>query len=306
MKLDKGMALISYPRHYGDNFYPGWPAMVVKSDKVSVTVLMHDLNQITLKVLDNETFAKSFMPDMAVPGWYVAMTIYHMRNFLKTAEEAEMATKNYLEATAKPAKAKIQALGAENKFAVCVTHQRRTCIQVYRDTEVVQYIPLTGGSFEVYEAKPKDFNHEYSEIDYDVSRAADHYIKYAMMLGASEEALGCLGNLTDITATDRKTILSHRRAAEDTVAAMVASGGLPASKEVAQVPQAATERSKKASTGVGSEIQRLLRLGELTDAEIFKQVQQKFGLPDHKKRYVQSYRCTMRSRGEKVPDPIKK
>ena len=44
--------------------------------------------------------------------------------------------------------------------------------------------------------------------------------------------------------------------------------------------------------------------GKLTDAEIFKAAQEKFGLSDDKKTYVNWYRCQLRRKGVAVPPKV--
>lgn len=73
-----------------------------------------------------------------------------------------------------------------------------------------------------------------------------------------------------------------------------------AAKRVAPRKAPVTDRAPRETAA--AMFQQLIRDGRFTDDTIFRKVQDKFGLDDNKRTYVQWYRNYLRKRGEKVPD----
>ena len=120
--------------------------------------------------------------------------------------------------------------------AVCADRQRRTCLLVAITASTAEFIPLSiENGFNVEKMPAKEFSELYQQLaDYPPSRCAALYAQYSMTVGASPEALECLGRLTKLSqkeidmATAKKSAAKAAKPAAEKPAAKAAPA--PAAK----------------------------------------------------------------------------
>jgi negative regulator of replication initiation len=187
-------------------------------------------------------------------------------------------------------------------LVACYDRERRTCLQVLRCDKTVAYIPLDiSTGLEVIVVDETDFDRRYQPmVDYPAERAAQLYLGYAQTIGASTEALDYLGRVINITTQERNMATAKKKAA----AAAKTEKQVKTTTKTAKVADKAT----KAKTGDGAKrataaqlFKDLIMAGKHTDDQIFKQVQEKFGLDDKKRGYVAWYRNHLVKEGAKPP-----
>lgn len=164
---------------------------------------------------------------------------------------------------------------------VCWDHSRRTCLLLSRQGGHVSIIPMAAGdSFRVHKLSEQRFKEQYQDVpNYPIAKAAELFVRYAMDMGCTKEAMDELAKLTPVSQAVRdlctlKTVLTKE--ADGTVTEKVVVRG----------------ESSKGSSGesAASLFQRLILEGKLTDDQIFKQVQKQFKLDDSRRSYVAWYR----------------
>lgn len=224
----------------------------------------------------------------------------------------------------------------------CQDHNRRTCIQVFRDTKVVKYIPLNVADGLVVHSKPaRDFDDTYKAIEgYPAAKAAKLYVGYSQNIGATPEALDFLGKVVNISQKEYQMATGKKAAAEasaeETKLAKKAAkkpepkepegdpipvpkGRKTVVKAADTKPQAPVDKTKPATKvppvdssdlkehpkgdyGSASHMFKcLIMCGKYSDDEVFKKVQEKFGLPDKKRSYVHWYRNDLAKKGLNPP-----
>lgn len=306
-------------------------ALVTQVDAKGVTFASHTLSEIFSKTVPAIEFAKEYGPDPSQNPWKVAQMLYCAIGPMRSDPTTQTMLKAQLDKL--PTTYKEPTMGepsSKNQFVVCTDDNRRLCMQTYRDKDAVQYIPLHGECLAVHEDDPRDFDELYKPLtDYPPERAAKLFASYAQHLGASKEAMQCLGNVIPLTkqevqmaiikgstatASDKAGQAAAAKAAGKApkaapVKAVKANGhGKPAKVKAAKGGTAKVEKVATKVAGkkpsASSEFQRLIMEGQLTDEQIFKQVQKKYGLPDGKRSYVAWYRNHLKKRGEKVPAPV--
>lgn len=192
--------------------------------------------------------------------------------------------------------------------------------------------------FSVETTSVEAFDREFKPmVDYPVERAARLYAAYSRMLGATEEAMQELSQLTEVTNEDIKMAIAKKKAKaaagtvkaqpkgksnratkaneEQTLKASVKTGttkaDLPNGKKPAAKAVAKKASEPKAKKEAGDKKPResaagmfcdLIRDGKVSDDQIFAKVQERFGLDDKKRSYVSWYRNYLRKNGETVPD----
>lgn len=176
----------------------------------------------------------------------------------------------------------------------CYDREHRLCLQVARTGDVVSYIPLSLDGLEVVELPAAEFDRQYQpSAAYPAARCAALLVGYARDLGASEEALTHLGRVVNITKQEHE-MATAKKAARKT----------PAVK-----PNGAAKKSAKRASATPGEkkltaaqlFKDLIMEGGMTDDQIFKKVQAKFGLSDDKKGYTKWYRNALKKEGKRVP-----
>jgi hypothetical protein len=203
------------------------------------------------------------------------------------------------------------------QILVYVDFSQHTVIEGERRDGTVYYIPFDAEEGLLVKRLPiKDFDHKYKPLlDYPVDRAAKLYLQYATHLGATREALNYLGKYTQITQGEIAMATSKKNTDEKLAAQKTAEKKpVPAKKETPKKaePKAATKKVEPKAKGEKKEtasqmFKDLIMEGKLTDEQIFKKVQAKFGLDDNKAGYVKWYRNDLRKNGVKnVPDPVVK
>jgi len=200
------------------------------------------------------------------------------------------------------------------KLVACYDRQRRTCLEVDRCAGDVRYIPLnTAQGLEVLDLSAKEFDSRYMPmIDYPADRATQLYLGYAQTIGATTEALEYLGKVITITKQEHDMATSKKKAIQaatekakeaaekKTAKAAKKATGKPAADKPVKAVKAATAKGEKRETAAQL-FQDLIMAGKLTDAQIFAKVQEKFGLDDNKRGYVNWYRKHLEKNGKKPP-----
>jgi hypothetical protein len=297
--------------------FEGW---VTGVNGTTVDVIYMDLGVVKEVSLLQEAFFAAFEPDLAMSPAWIAAIMYGMRNIGKASPAAIDQMRKVIERY--DAQRIHQVSGepmTENNYLVCRSVQGRTAIAVYRDADCVQYIPMDANGFDVFEAQCKDFDNEYKPLkDYPPERAARLFAGYATSIGATKEALTCLGNLTTISeqefhmATAKKAANTKADAPAKAAATKLSTpakapvGKAPAAPVKAAVANAkpaavAKEKSAKGPSAA-SRFQALIMEGKLTDDKIFETVQKEFNLDDSKRSYVAWYRNHLKKKGEKAPE----
>jgi len=193
-------------------------------------------------------------------------------------------------------------------MSACHDRQRRTCIQVHRDEDVVKYIPLdivTG--LEVHTTSVDSFDQRFTPMGgYPIEKACKLYLGYSQDIGASKAALDYLGQIINVSkqesdmATKKKVAVAEKPVPAKKVAAKAAkpaAKAAPAKKVVAK-PAAKTGEKKPSAAQM---FQDLIMAGKLTDDQIFEAVQAEFGLDEKKRGYVKWYRNHLTKLGMKPP-----
>ena len=216
---------------------------------------------------------------------------------------------------------------------VCADRQRHTCIEISRSEVSVSYIALSKNGVELFENGTDKFDNEYllRMPDYPIDKAARNFVNFARNLGASNEAMQQLAKLIPEDITKEIKMATTKK---ETSATKVESKKKPAQKAMTQKDReagkkaffgqgktetpakttkskpaakpAAKAATKPAAKGEKKEsasqmFKNLIMEGKLTDEQIFKKVQAKFGLDDNKSSYVKWYRNDLVKKGMKPP-----
>jgi len=215
---------------------------------------------------------------------------------------------------------------AKSQSIVCTDHQRRTCIQVSRDKDDVQYIELDiVNGLTVQELNVKDFDKRFKPMsNYPIEKACSLYVAYSQTIGATEEALDALGQYCSITnqeyematskasaTQEKKTATKAKPAAKASVAKAAAKPAArpKAEPKAAKAPVAkAAAKAKPAAKATGEKkhsasamFQDLIMEGKLTDDQIFEKVKAEFNLDDSKRGYTKWYRNHLAKQGKNPP-----
>lgn len=221
------------------------------------------------------------------------------------------------ETPAPPTKPKRPLLDLPN-ILVYVDVSQHTVIEGERKDGTVFYIPFDAEEGLLVKKLPaKDFDRIYKPLlDYPVERAAKLYLQYATHLGATREALNYLGKYTQITQGEIAMATSKKNTDEKLAApkkeAPAKKPTAPPTKKAEPKAKAEPKKAEPKAKGEKREsaaqlFKDLIMEGKLTDEQIFKKVQAKFGLDDNKAGYVKWYRNDLRKQGAKnVPDPVVK
>ena len=196
---------------------------------------------------------------------------------------------------------------------------RHTCLEVERKDGRVSFIPFDADEgLQIIKMDEKSFDTKYKVmLDYPIERAAKLYLQYATNLGATRDALTYLGKHTQISqgeiamATARKNAAETKKEATKKPAAEKPEKKATPVKKEAPEKKVATEGQAKVTEfkvakgkpySAAQMFKDLILEGKLTDDQIFKKVQDKFGLDDNKSGYVKWYRSNLKKSGIKVPD----
>ena len=188
-------------------------------------------------------------------------------------------------------------------------HNGCTCLLV-QGGEQVEFIPMDiSEGFQVHTTTRPSFDERYQAMpNYPIDKAAALYLNYSLAVGASAEVIDHLAKLVKVSDADRETATSKR--------APVKKVEKPKRqrkvKDAPKSPDSMTRRrakravrKAKSSSGYPSAaqmFQALIMAGELTDDEIFDQVQAAFGLEDKKRSYVKWYRNNLTKQGKNPPE----
>jgi hypothetical protein len=190
----------------------------------------------------------------------------------------------------------------------CYDRQRRTCLEVARVAGQVKFIPLdiTEG-LQVHLTSAESFDQRYQPmVNYPIEKAAQLYLGYSQTIGATKEALNCLGQVINISdeemkmATTKKTVAASA-AEKKTAAKEPKAKPVQAAKEPKAKPVATKTTEKKPSAA--QLFKDLIMAGKLTDDQIFERVKNEFGLESNKRAYVNWYRNNLKKQGLNPPEP---
>jgi len=221
----------------------------------------------------------------------------------------------------------VELTDAAKKAAIRTDRQRSTSIEVDRHDGVVTYLFFTAEGVDVAKLNARMYEDQFNlELrDYPLIKAVNHYIAFATRLGATNEAMEWLAKLVnrDITketemATTKKSTSAASKAAKKPAAKKPAHKAPTAKERTAfkekffggksgsTAKKPAAKPAAKKATGEKREsaaqmFQDLIMEGKLTDDQIFKKVQNKFGLDDNKRGYVKWYRNHLIKNGKKPP-----
>lgn len=164
---------------------------------------------------------------------------------------------------------------------VCWDHSRRTALLIGRASGHVSIIPMAvGESFRVHRLSEQRFKEQYQEVpNYPIAKAAELFVRYALDMGCTKDAMDELAKLTPVSQSVRDLCTLK-------VVTTTAPDGTVTEKVVVR------GESSKGGGGesAASLFQRLILEGKLTDDQIFKQVQKQFKLDDSRRSYVAWYR----------------
>jgi hypothetical protein len=197
----------------------------------------------------------------------------------------------------------------------CYDFSRRTCLQVERVGGWVKFIPLdVSTGLEVQKTSAESFDQRFTPMEgYPAAKACQLYLSYSQSIGATKEALDYLGQIITISkqehqmATTKKAAAAAKAATKPAAKQSTKAAKAPA-KEPAKEPSAKPAAKPAAKAGekkvsAAQMFQDLIMEGKLTDDQIFKKVQEKFGLDEKKRGYVKWYRNHLAKQGRKPPAP---
>lgn len=170
-------------------------------------------------------------------------------------------------------------------------YQGRTCIQVKRDIATVTFIPIDVSGFHLTYLDAKKFDERFRPIEkYPVKKACEHYLRYAVEYGATQDVLDHLGRV--VTITEEQSTMAKKNLASKSEAA-----GSTTSSKGKSVKQPGEKRESASNL-----FKQLIMEGKLTDDAIFAKVKEKFGLDDKKRGYVAWYRNHLKKEGKNPPE----
>lgn len=201
----------------------------------------------------------------------------------------------------------------KNEFYPCGPGPKGTdhsCIVIEHTKKTIIFVTLYDmqeiGSprcLRLLEATPEEFNQWYKRADYPAERLAEIYLQFGITLGATPKALSALGRFIHIfdyefdqavrvysdaqPIPEEKVISSKNKLRNGPVVSGLS--GIKAAR--------ATRKPEHKKETAAQLFRELLLDGELTDDEIFKRVQKKFGLDGKKRSYVTTYRRQLVKKG---------
>lgn len=209
----------------------------------------------------------------------------------------------------------------EPSIVPCYDSQRRTCLQVERANGHVKFIPLDISlGLNVQTSSATEFDCRYQPmVNYPAEKACQLYLGYSQNIGASEEALGYLGQVINVSKQEFEMATKKQQAAQPQEEK--ATKGRRASNHAETATKAgrratdpvvkpAVKAAKTPATKTGEKkmsaaqmFQDLIMAGKLTDDQIFEKVQAEFGLDEKKRGYVKWYRNHLKKQGKNPPEP---
>lgn len=220
------------------------------------------------------------------------------------------------------------ATKTEPAIVACCDHQRRTCLQVERLDGTIKYIPLDiAGGLRVQTMSASEFDRRYQPmVNYPAEKAAQLYLGYSQNIGASEEALGYLGQVVNVSKQEFEMATKKQQAAEQPEEKRttksrrttnteepakasrrktdpVAAPAKPAKAAKTTAVKAPAAKSGEKKPSAAQMFQDLIMAGKLTDDQIFEKVQAEFGLDEKKRGYVKWYRNHLKKQGKNPPEP---
>lgn len=178
------------------------------------------------------------------------------------------------------------------KFLPCVDHQGRTCILVQRDDKQARFIPLDiAEGLKLVADSRKRFDERFKELpEYPAERICQLYARYADEIGATKEAMLELGKVVRVTKEQLERVTTRLTVVKDADGNRVLK---------------ATKRGERQQGSAAQMFRDLILAGQLTDDQIFQQVQQTFKLDASRRTYVDWYRKQLKKQGADVPAPKK-
>lgn len=217
----------------------------------------------------------------------------------------------------------------EPAIVACCDHQSRTCLQVERLDGVTKYIPLDiAGGLRVQTMPASEFDLRYQPmVNYPAEKAAQLYLGYSQNIGASEEALGYLGQIVNVSKQEFEMATKKQQAAQQQLEEKrttkgrrttntegpakaghrktdpVVAPAKPTKAAKTTAAKAPVAKSGEKKPSASQMFQDLIMAGKLTDNQIFEKVQAEFGLDEKKRGYVKWYRNHLKKQGKNPPEP---
>lgn len=194
----------------------------------------------------------------------------------------------------KPSRAQKKAREAAS---VCTTKtDNRTAIMLRRNESHVTLIPYSQGGLAVDRMTVADFDRAYRPLsDYPIGRAVRLYIGFSEYVGATDEAVEEFKNLCDLLPGEEA---SAREALAKNKCPRTVIKEIPAGKHgVVKM-----KKQSKPGNTAASMLKSLIMEGGRTKEEIFKKVQDVFGLSDNKISYVKWYWNRLKKEGMNPPE----
>ena len=209
----------------------------------------------------------------------------------------------------------------------CRDIHQRTCIHVARSDGRVKYIPMDiMNGLLVVTTQEDAFDSRFSPMEnYPPEKACQLYVTYSQALGATDEAMGYLGQIVKVSKQELEVATTKKQTAD---AGKVEKAATKKAKALAEAPvkkaapvkktevkKAAPVKKtevKKAAPVKKTEVKKasaaqmfqdLIMEGKLTDEQIFEVVQTEYGLDDKKRGYVRWYRNHLKKSGSNPPEP---
>lgn len=188
---------------------------------------------------------------------------------------------------------------AREAAGVHQTVDARTCLELRRSDATVTFIPYTLAGLGVERLPVAEFQKQYRPLpDYPTARCAKLYLGAAQQMGATDEALTELQGLVTALPVEVQTAQARLQANK-------------ATRQTVKTVHAGKHghvklKTKQTVKGSAAQMFRgLIMEGKLTDDEIFRRVQEVYGLPDKRRPYVGYYRNELRKKGHEPPPPVK-
>jgi hypothetical protein len=211
--LDSALLGVSFQRcpynYGGGNIIAGEQALVVAVTSTAVTVLTHNLYTAQLLELAHVDFWRQFLPRLDQSRHQTAA---QLRNNFKVLLKSTSQQLKLLEDILKTRLEvpKMSSPKGYPKARPCADHQRRTCIELFREKGQVHHIPLSASDgLVVAVISEAVFDERYKPMpDYPVDKAARLYVEFSQHLGATAEAMDALGKMCKMLNSERELAIA--------------------------------------------------------------------------------------------------
>lgn len=292
------------PQRYSHFEFAGNTTVVGKVTAKTIKIVTCNVYHVMTLELSHEEFFTQYFVD---PGVETRIAARLLRSYYtsttKNLKPGDFETDSILSSIIEKALTEkdFKMKKVKTTAIVHIDDHRRTCIEIYRKNGDVHYIAVEyGESIEIHQEQEKDFDKRFKLLEeYPVEKAARLFVEYAKYLGATEPALNKLAQLCNLSKSEKEAIMATaKKSAKKTEAAK------PTKKEPSKPAKPIVKKApavKKESGSAAQMFKDLIMAGKMTDDQIFKKVQEKFGLSDNKRSYVNWYRKHLEKQGAKPP-----